>query len=275
MADELPSGDRAVYIFLEMIALGFVLTAIDTVVNGKAPIVWLSCFVLSIIFFLAGIKWPQIKQVLGEQFSDTVEWAASYRALAVLGVAAYVAITQYEPRYRYTAVTLGAGYFMLSGVAYVRSLRRDLDRYVMPRQVTTRQVKKLRTYLSRHDKYPITVKVNPQDHEALEYANAIIQGFNQTGWKAELNIAPPYTAAANDGLGIHATGVNSVAYESKNDPRPILQEAFRFAGIEANHNSGVGAGDFNVSILVGHRPLRIGHEESILTKLGRFMQRLG
>lgn len=275
MVDELPSGDRAVYLFLEMIALGFVLTAIDAVVNGKAPIVWLSCFALSVIFFLAGIKWPQIKQVSGEQFSNAVERVASYRALAVLGFAAYVAITQHEPRYRYTSVGLGVGYFVLTGVAYVRSLRRDLDRYVMPRQITSKHAKKLRAFLSRHDKYPITVKANPQDREALEYASAIIQVFNQTGWEAELNIVAPYTWAANEGLGIHATGVNSVEYGSKTDPRPILQDAFRFASIEVNHGSDEGAGDFQVSILVSRRPLRIGYKESVLTKLGRFIQRLG
>ncbi len=63
MPSELPSGDMAVYVFLEMIALAFVFGAVDAGVSGKPWYVWAGCSVLAVLFFLAGIKWPQIKRL--------------------------------------------------------------------------------------------------------------------------------------------------------------------------------------------------------------------
>jgi hypothetical protein len=58
MPDELPSGDRAAYLFLEMISLAFVFGAVEDLLAGKLVIcvVALACAVL---FFLAAIH-PRI-----------------------------------------------------------------------------------------------------------------------------------------------------------------------------------------------------------------------
>ena len=60
MPDELPSGDKAVYVFLEIMAFCFALASVDALVAAR----WIksACFFLvAIAFFLAGIKWPKIK----------------------------------------------------------------------------------------------------------------------------------------------------------------------------------------------------------------------
>jgi hypothetical protein len=61
MVDELPSSDKVVYLFLEMIALGFALEAVSSFMHGVSWWKWLGALVLSILFLLLGIKSPQIK----------------------------------------------------------------------------------------------------------------------------------------------------------------------------------------------------------------------
>lgn len=51
-------------------------------------------------------------------------------------------------------------YFAISGIIYMRSLRNDLDTYVMPRTVTTEQADQLREYLSGYEAHAVTVKIN-------------------------------------------------------------------------------------------------------------------
>lgn len=79
----------------------------------------------------------------------------------------------------------------------MNALRTDIDTYVMPRSVTQKQADDLREYLSHHDKYALTVKVNPLDAEAREYAAQLLNGLNRSDWTATFdksgndpNIAP-------------------------------------------------------------------------------------
>jgi hypothetical protein len=63
--DELPSGDRAVYVFLEILAFCFALASVDALVARH----WLASsgyFTFAVVLFVAGIKWPQIKQKLSK-----------------------------------------------------------------------------------------------------------------------------------------------------------------------------------------------------------------
>jgi len=253
MLDDVPAGDLAVFGFFEMVALGFVLEGIGGLERGEYWWKWLGSLFLGLLFFVAGIKWPKIKRVLGGRFSDVVERVAVYRPLFVIGAIAYVVITRHDLRYRYVALALGATYLIFISAAYVQTIRRDLDRYVMPRQITSRQARRLRTFLSRHPAFEITVKVNPHDPEAMQYASQISQALKLANWAAELDISPPYSP--EDAIGINATGVNSIAAYGKDDPRPILQNAFSFAGIVVNRGGGIGAGKFAVSIVVGRRSL--------------------
>jgi hypothetical protein len=69
MPDELPSGDKAVYIFLEMIALGFALEAVASFMRNDVWWKWIGALVMGILFLLAGVKWPQIKLKVGTRFA--------------------------------------------------------------------------------------------------------------------------------------------------------------------------------------------------------------
>jgi hypothetical protein len=64
MLDEVPTGDKAVYIFLEMTALGFVLEAVAALVRGDAWWKWAGAFLLGASFLLLGVKWPLLKEKL-------------------------------------------------------------------------------------------------------------------------------------------------------------------------------------------------------------------
>src|SRR5208282_153945 len=66
MPDELPTGDKAVYVILEMIALALIFAAVDALVR-KSWFIGMGCFAAAVLFFLAGIKWPQLKARLGFQ----------------------------------------------------------------------------------------------------------------------------------------------------------------------------------------------------------------
>jgi hypothetical protein len=59
MPDQLPSGDMAVYIFLEMLALAFVFGAVDAFLSGKPWYISTGSLAVAILFFLAGIKWAK------------------------------------------------------------------------------------------------------------------------------------------------------------------------------------------------------------------------
>jgi hypothetical protein len=66
VADELPSGDKAVYLFLEILAFCFALASVDAFVAKH----WLASagyVVVAIVLFVAGIKWPQIKRKLSKK----------------------------------------------------------------------------------------------------------------------------------------------------------------------------------------------------------------
>jgi hypothetical protein len=79
MSDELPSGDKAVYIFLEMIALGFALEAVASFMRGDVWWRWIGALVLGVLFLVAGVKWLQIKLIIAPRFVSTLERVANNR----------------------------------------------------------------------------------------------------------------------------------------------------------------------------------------------------
>jgi hypothetical protein len=270
MAEQPLSVDRGVYLFFEMIALGFVLTGVDMAVKGEAqPIVLVGCFAAAAAFFLIGIFSARILAALGSNAADIVEWFAGYTWLMVIGVTAYVVATQ-PGRPRYFALGGASAYFLIAGVSYIRALRRDLDRYVMPRRLTGMQERRLRSFLSGEAKYAITLNANPLDSEAMSYARQLQGVFNQSGWDVQLATVAPYPQ--NEGLAIDATGTNQGI---KNDPRTTIHAAFAFARIHLVGSGGAGAGEFKVTIAVGTRPLAIYRGGHWLTRIGYWIMRLG
>jgi hypothetical protein len=115
MAGELPTGDYAVFAFLEMIALAFAFASVEALVASRPWYISVGCLVLAILFFLAGIKWPQIKLKIGAGFISTVNvivrnplyrWSLFLLLIGSIGVLA-VSIFRYAvyPRNRTTILS--------------------------------------------------------------------------------------------------------------------------------------------------------------------------
>ncbi len=60
MADELPSGDKAVYVFLEISAFCFALASVDALAT-RHWVASIAYLLVAVVFYLGGIKWPQIR----------------------------------------------------------------------------------------------------------------------------------------------------------------------------------------------------------------------
>jgi hypothetical protein len=168
--------------------------------------------------------------------------------------------------------------FGIYGARFVYNIRSDLDQYVMPRRVTQKQADDLHEYLSHHDKYPVTVKVNPLDAEAREYAGQLLNALNRSEWEGTFdtpgndpNILP---STLNDGVCINVVGENAKPYDAKHDPRPLLQAAFVASDITANCGGGSAAGTYKLFVVVGHRPLSVGFRPPALVRLGRWIMSL-
>jgi hypothetical protein len=64
MLDDIPRGDIAIYVFLEMVALGFVLDAVDALMRGDPWRKWVGATVIGLIFFVVGLKWRSILPII-------------------------------------------------------------------------------------------------------------------------------------------------------------------------------------------------------------------
>lgn len=115
-------------------------------------------------FHLLGTKWPIIKTRLRPRLSSWLEAIGNNR------------------RFRLAVLTVIIGYFLITGLLYIRKLRGDLDTYIEQRTVSKEQGQKLRDYLSKHDPYSVTVRVVPRDQEAMNYAGQIFNALRQTNW---------------------------------------------------------------------------------------------
>jgi hypothetical protein len=61
MADEIPSGDKAVFAFLELFALAFAFEGAAALLRGELSWRTILSFVGAIVCFLGGIRWPQLR----------------------------------------------------------------------------------------------------------------------------------------------------------------------------------------------------------------------
>ena len=262
---EPPSWSWAVFAFFEIWALAFAFMAVEKFAADKPAKVWGGYALVSLVLFIAGIAWPRIQQALSDHVVGFIEWLASYRVLLVVAASAYVALTKQDPQYRYGALGAATAYALLNVIAYVRALRRDLDRYAMPRRLTARQTRRLRAALNS-DRRAITVHVDPNDNEAHQYAGQLFGVFMAAEWNTVLNTTAPYPNA--DGLRVLITGVGNYPSAAHIEPTQLLQRAFNAAQVRIEsagsyHN----VGDVLVTLQVGRRPLAVSGEASLLTRL--------
>ena len=127
--------------------------------------------------------------------------------------------------------------------------------YVRPRAVTPKQADDLRTYSAHHEKYPVTVKVNPLDEEATEYAARLKNALTNAGWDATFSTSDTDPHTLNNGLCIYDLGENS---KPANDPSRLLANALSAAKIRVNCGGSTAAGEeYKLFVLVGHRPVAL------------------
>lgn len=76
MADEIPAGDKAVFAFLELFALAFAFEGAGSLLRGEPFWRVIGAWVLTAIFFVAGIKWPSLRKRFGTPGNDPRIWLA-------------------------------------------------------------------------------------------------------------------------------------------------------------------------------------------------------
>jgi hypothetical protein len=77
MVDDLPNPRLAVYIFLEMIALGFALEAVAAFMRGDAAWKWVGALVLGVVFMVLGVKSEQIVKRSSQYLNSRLVWMAT------------------------------------------------------------------------------------------------------------------------------------------------------------------------------------------------------
>ena len=97
MANDVPTGDRAVFAFFEMVALAFAFEGVAAVLNGKPWSVMAGSWVACVIFFTVGLKWSLLKKRLGISLASKLKRIItnplySLVAGAVAGIFLYVGL---------------------------------------------------------------------------------------------------------------------------------------------------------------------------------------
>jgi hypothetical protein len=86
MLDEAPSAKLAVYIFLEMIALGFALEAVASLMRGESWWKWTSAVLTGIVFMVLGVKSGRILERFSWRFNSRLVWMAVFVALSLFSL---------------------------------------------------------------------------------------------------------------------------------------------------------------------------------------------
>jgi len=170
---------------------------------------------------------------------------------------------------------VGVSIFVGHSISQIVAIQGVVARYVLPRVLTEKQTGDLQDYLSKHKPHGIIVKVNPLDSEATGYASLIFNALKQTSWDVTFSTANADPNTLNNGLFTCVVGSNAGPPDSKDNPEQIIRAAFRAANIEVNGGASIGAGEYKLFILVGHRPLAIGRRKPMLAKLGYWIISVG
>jgi hypothetical protein len=310
MFDELPRQDRVVCTVFDYFGLGWLLLVPEALfVFGAAW--WKTLFAIAFGVFCVWFAhyWPVIKPKLGPVFVTSIVWATNSFWL------------------KRVVVVVLLGYIVALVLSFAFQLRRDLDSYVMPRQVTGQQTSRLCDFLSHHDSFSVGVRVaDVSDQESSDYAGQLFNALR----KSKLDVNPPNhdgpgpvrlreymprpskTDTDRDGSPLfksddafmeaqdawidaeirwmmdsrfyQAYGLNimETIVGAAVNPDPlhpsnvaILQDALRYAGIDANGGGSASGKTEDIYLLVGRRPMKIGYEQPILLRFGRWIERVG
>src|SRR6266853_5658978 len=83
MLDDLPNPRLAVYIFLEMIALGFALEAVAALMHGDSWWKWTGAFIMGIVFMVLGVKSSRIVERCSPYLNTRIIWMAAFAVFSL------------------------------------------------------------------------------------------------------------------------------------------------------------------------------------------------
>jgi hypothetical protein len=247
-----PITNTPAFQLLAILAGAFATAGAGLLLTGSI-FIGLVAIAFAILLFVLGVKWPSVSENKGRWLVQLVENIARFRKPVFVGIVAIA---------------------LIYGVHFVYGIRDDLNKYVMPRTVTATQASDLREYLSHHEKFPVTVKTNPLDAEAIQYAGQIFNAFKGAEWDAIFDTGTiDEPLPHNDGLCLNVTGQNFTD-PKRNPGKDILVAALQAANITVDCKGGGAGGVYRLFLLVGHRPLVIGDQEPVLSKIGRWIASL-
>jgi hypothetical protein len=188
-------------------------------------------------------------------------------ALAMLVLVAwYVGVKDANARV-YGAMAVLA-YFVVLSLSRAHACRRDFDNFVRPRSLDEDQVDALIEFFSDRDPFPVTVKVNPLDEEAVRYASQVREALNRTPLTVDFSTSSGEPSTDGTGLGIQEVGSNSRPNPS---PRDILRDGLQYARVVTSGGGGRGAGEYKLYLVVYTRPLMLAPRVSPLHRVGMWL----
>jgi hypothetical protein len=132
MSDELlPPGNTSVFQLLSIFASAFATTGATLLLTGGGYVVGIAALAFAVFLFIVGLKWSSVRRHAGQNFVLMVDKLAQYRNTVVLFIVAG---------------------FVIYGIHFVYNLRSDINKYVIPRTITSQQSDALQEYSSQHDK---------------------------------------------------------------------------------------------------------------------------
>ena len=134
MGDELLTGDKAVFAFFELLAIGCVCACADTFAHGQY-VAGSILFVAFVVFFFAGIKWAAIKKRWSASPAakavDTIISNYRWRLLIVALVLGGLSVVASDYRWRTAIIISALSYAFYVLMTQIERLRHDLVVYAM------------------------------------------------------------------------------------------------------------------------------------------------
>ena len=280
MPDELSNTDKAIFVFLDGLALALMFAAVDWLIAGKPWPIGIGIVILAFILAWIAHNWSVVKPKLGKRLSVLV--------LKFERVAS-------DYRYRTGSLFLIA-FFIGSVILYnLHSTRKDIETYVIPRTVSETQAEHLRKFLSANPSdAKVSVLSNVGDTEATEYGSELFNAIRTSnGWEqaqffpinpwdpeqpGQRKAVSKISLVLGRGLSINVCMEGRPINSDPKHPRAdeILGHAFNQADIQVN-SSGLTAdcGTYYVNVVVAGRPEKLGQQTPPLQRLGEWISSLG
>jgi hypothetical protein len=212
---------------LGLLAIGAWLNSIATVGFSRTPAHW--TLALGLLLLLLGFFWPAVSAKLNERArlaaasaaTDLRVWVAIVFLLVILStIWTFLLATQ-----RNTLATVVN--------QSIRPSIAALERYVIPRELNPEQIRAIGDYLGTRPAVPVTIRVNPYDREAREFATSISMALGVGGWDTG---QPEVVRDMQDGLTLRCKQVRDDVANAV-QPVEFLGKALTRGGVQIDSTS--------------------------------------